>query len=1120
MEHEWDVEDFFPLYPERTSESFYYDIYKKKEFYSLRLPEKDVSTGIKGLYNYQRTVARFMNRETTYDELFVFHDPGTGKTCTAGAIGESYKIVKTALNDKGKLIHLPMQKRILVITNPLLIQVFIHQLMSVCVPGEYLDQNDIGSDLPDPNDKNITDEERIERLSAIAKANKKAYNAAVRHIKKYYEFTTFKTFAGVIDRAYAKGEEAALGKAYSDRLIMIDEGQNLRIQESKRDDSMDDLESALNNMEDNPDALEELEFGDEKSLPTSKNKLSMSLYELFHKFLHLVTNCRKIIFSATPMVDNANEAASFMNLILPADEQMKTGKAFYEAYKSRKDVEKFFRGRISYVRADNGEGGKMAVRIEKGMKMFEIEAFKIFPSYAHAFQQEGYFESISNNNNNNANDQKKNSFHNRSRFSSLFVFPDGSYGSRGLKKYVRVVKSGEINSYSLVKDLKNYITKDAKDKDDYEPMLERLNRLSCKFTTVIRILLKDDKKLAFVYSDFVRGGAALFAKVLELFGFEPASLSDNTKGKRYVLLSDNVHKSMIPKWQDYVSNSRNRYGEYCKVIVASPKLSIGVSFKNVRQEHILGPFFNNSKTEQVFGRGIRSESHFDLSPDERVVEIYRHAFLVNDKKTPTVDIKLYQKSYEKDVTIKVRESWMKESAIDCAANYNRNVLPLLKAGIKGSSECDYQNCDLKCEGIDHLELSESELDHSTFNLYYAADEVSEIIEIVKAIFRMKYYSNFGSLVKEIREVRKNNPLKSSAKSAAKFALEISKEVIISALDKLVKNRIKIVMRDGSVGYLNEKNNVFFLTRDITGSADFSSNYFVNNLSFAFENPLEQVTNGIMRRNDARILSKMAPLTDVEKFMKLFNELSPEVKVRIVETIYLEQNNNNLNKEKEEVRAEILKLFSHDVMKVKDDVIHFINYTLRRKIRTRYGKNTIEASGLTRILKKNGTWTNVKVADEVELLKELNDRKENRLETLLKKTNIIGIRNKDGSLNIIDKTKEKYREGDDRTKMTKGRHCPSAWTRVNLIYLLYRLGALPEKEIVAEFEDMSVEDLEDEIPDSLKGKDSGYNSKNKQLLVSLASWNKKVKESKYKNINLCKIVDKELTRRNYVIDTQE
>ena len=48
----------------------------------------------------------------------------------------------------------------------------------------------------------------------------------------------------------------------------------------------------------------------------------------------------------------------------------------------------------------------------------------------------------------------------------------------------------------------------------------------------------------------------------------------------------------------------------------------GISLTGVRQVHILEPYWNYVRIDQVFGRAIRMNSHSVLNPDDRTVEQY------------------------------------------------------------------------------------------------------------------------------------------------------------------------------------------------------------------------------------------------------------------------------------------------------------------------------------------------------------------------------------------------------------------------------------------------------------------------------------------------------------------
>ena len=43
----------------------------------------------------------------------------------------------------------------------------------------------------------------------------------------------------------------------------------------------------------------------------------------------------------------------------------------------------------------------------------------------------------------------------------------------------------------------------------------------------------------------------------------------------------------------------------------------GLDLKNIRQIHIMEPYWNEVRVKQVIGRGVRNNSHKDLPPKEQ-----------------------------------------------------------------------------------------------------------------------------------------------------------------------------------------------------------------------------------------------------------------------------------------------------------------------------------------------------------------------------------------------------------------------------------------------------------------------------------------------------------------------
>ncbi len=73
------------------------------------------------------------------------------------------------------------------------------------------------------------------------------------------------------------------------------------------------------------------------------------------------------------------------------------------------------------------------------------------------------------------------------------------------------------------------------------------------------------------------------------------------------------------------------HGEICKVIGITGAGAEGISLRNVRQVHIMEPYWNMVRIEQVKGRAVRICSHMDLPMEERNVEIYSYVMRFSDE---------------------------------------------------------------------------------------------------------------------------------------------------------------------------------------------------------------------------------------------------------------------------------------------------------------------------------------------------------------------------------------------------------------------------------------------------------------------------------------------------------
>ena len=546
-----DIEKFFPKYPNifkfedpllnpYNAQDFNDAIVTKKEFESLKLPryEKLAIKGTGDQYNHQKIIARFMSSVTPYSEMLLFQEMGTGKTCTAIAAIEQLRY------EKNKHIN----GAIVCAKGAGLLKNFAQELLFSCTDGRYI---------PDNYDK-LSDLERIHRTRKITSV--------------FYQFHTFETFA----KAVSKMPDEALKKRFSNTVFVIDEVHNLR----EKDDVVR-KESDVRNILINKRA---------EGLAGP-----LDIYKQFHRLFHAVKECKILLMSGTVMKDDPAEFASVMNLILPLDNQFPTDKDFMKTYFENDGIIKHnmipnmatkIKGRVSYLKAMTSEVKKVFV----GRRVGDLQHFIVYPGIMSDFQSLHYLEAY-------AKDKQEKSIFINSRQASLFVFPNGSYGTDGFNKYI-VKRRGDVRAalglptnaqkkqetattYTLSGDLVKAINKN----------LANLSKYSNKFAETIKLILDNPRAKSLVYCEYVNGsGCILFAKILEQFGFTQARGDERGKGLRYALLT---HQTTSQKRVQQLINRFNKDdnidGDYISVIIGSKIISEGFTFKNIRKEFIFTP---------------------------------------------------------------------------------------------------------------------------------------------------------------------------------------------------------------------------------------------------------------------------------------------------------------------------------------------------------------------------------------------------------------------------------------------------------------------------------------------------------------------------------------------------
>jgi hypothetical protein len=206
----------------------------------------------------------------------------------------------------------------------------------------------------------------------------------------------------------------------------------------------------------------------------------------------------------------------------------------------------------------------------------------------------------------------------------------------------------------------------------FTPGKDGLDKLSPKMKLILENIQKSNG-LIFVYSNFRSlEGIELFSKVLDFNGF--SKFGTNNDKKKYAIYSGSEDEKEKKELLSIFTSNENKHGKFLKIILATSAGAEGLDLKNIRQIHIMEPYWNQMRIEQVIGRGVRRNSHIALPPNERNVEIFRY-FSVFSKKDYVLskdklstDEHIEQLSLKKQLIINQMIQILKETSFDCLLN--------------------------------------------------------------------------------------------------------------------------------------------------------------------------------------------------------------------------------------------------------------------------------------------------------------------------------------------------------------------------------------------------------------------------------------------------------------------
>ena len=791
------TEKYNSLYPLLEDPQFNKKISLKKEFENTTYNKKtqeDIENIIKiqdkmcknkqfELAPHQVFIRNFMSLQTPYNGLLIYHGLGTGKTCSSINVAEEQRFYYKQMG---------IDKQIIVVANKKVQAGYKLQLfdetklkrtngvwnIKSCAGNNFINE------IVFTKDSKYSELDEEEAKQILVKQIKKI-------IKKYYKFYGYVEFSNEISKVVKqfqlnkietiedmkKNKLKALRQRFNNTLIIIDEVHNIR-----PDNEIKGLKKTSQNFLDLVTYTENMKLLLLTGTPMfnhyseiiwilnllnrNDNRYTLSISDIFDSDGNFTENGEELLIKkSTGYISylQGEDPFSFPFRLYPYDIDLPDGNLIKE-----NSLKKLIEDNENYY---------PKIQVNGALIDNTIQNLDLFMNNMEETQWKYYSRYIDYLN--------KTSDVFRAKGKSLqytlittplqltnFCFPHRDFDTEqetdAIFNKISGIK-GLVNCFNATeKEVKKY--KKLKYKSGIYKNLfsrEKLKLYSKKIFNIMNIIEKSEG-IIILYSNFIAGGCVPLACALEELGFDRYNednilhkdhVTKNDKRGNYIMLTGDTNLSKNDK-KNYIdcTSSRNKNGELIKVIIISEAASEGLDFKNVRQVHILEPWFNLYRTGQIEGRGIRYKSHCELKFEKRNCLIFLHGSYI-DNQTEIIDLYVYRLAEKKALEIGNVTRVLKQNSVDCVLNesqqnlsqdfMNKNVMidvsyqqsanrvkNTFKIGHRNNSLiCDYQNCNYKCN-VDDFKGDFS--DSTTFDYSFIVMSIDKIIERIKSLFKERY----------------------------------------------------------------------------------------------------------------------------------------------------------------------------------------------------------------------------------------------------------------------------------------------------------------------------------------------------------------------------------------------
>ena len=826
------------LYPSLDDPNFNYKIADKKEFYDNRYEAKtpEQFQNIKEIAQmmcentefelepHQMFVRNFMSFQTPYNGLLLFHGLGTGKTCSSISVCEE---MRTYLQQLG------ITKRIIIVASPAVQKNFKIQLFN---ENKLREVNGLWNIKACTGNKFIKE---INPMNMKGLSRDKVIRQIKRIISQSYHFQGYIEFSNYISRVMnrtvldsddeelkKRKQNRALQREFSSRMIVIDEVHNLRVtNEGKIKPSSENLLRLVSNS-------------------TNLKLLLLSATPMFNEYQEIIwllnvlnlndgrfpISLRDVFDSKGNFIENTNGEEIGKQLLI----QKMTGYISYV----RGNNPFTFPYSIYPSEANNplslkkslkdGSWSYPTVQLNGATIINPLEILDLTIVDIGEYQKRGYdliIQSLKKNKKykilNNPNKGIPYTVLDAPLQALNMVYPDIElenenreedtyqymYGKRGLDRVMMYdVKTRSKFTYKDI-TLQNFGR-------IFSP--SEIGKYSGKIATICESI-RNSRGIIFIYSQYIDGGGVPIALALEEMGFSkyggrslfkepPAPPIDALTMSRenvqnpakYMMITGQSNLTTnVEAELKAITSDNNINGEKITVVIVSRAGSEGLDFKNIRQTHILDPWYNLNRQQQIIGRSVRNLSHCALPFNERNVEIFLYGTKMLDT-IESADLYVYRLAEKKAKKIASVVRLLKENAVDCLLNrkgqdFSENIVnKVIEQRLSGGNTveyrvgdrndsliCDFTTCSYECNAE---EPNPDDLDTTTYDETFIIMNMDKILQRIRLLFSEYYIFDRQSLISRITQI-KSFPLE-QIYSALSYLVNEKNEYITDMLGRL------------------------------------------------------------------------------------------------------------------------------------------------------------------------------------------------------------------------------------------------------------------------------------------------------------------------------------------------